>query len=92
MQNVSIQKASDLPRGVKSAVEKLLGRSIDPDEEVSIAAIPPQHVPPSGDRAQVAQKLELFLNRRAEKVKDVSDEAIDAAVDEAADRVRHSRG
>ena len=43
MQNVSIQKAGDLPQAVKSAVEHLLGRSIAPDEEISVAAVPPQH-------------------------------------------------
>jgi len=77
---------------VKSAVEQLLGRPIGADEEVSIVAVPPQQVPPSEDRAVVAQKLEAFLARRAEKVRDVSDEEIDAAVDEAVDHVRHSRG
>lgn len=91
MQNVSIQKASELPKPVKFAVEKLLGRPIDADEEVSIVALPPQQVPPSDSRTTVARKLEAFLNRRAEKIKDVSDEEIDAAVDEAVDHVRHSR-
>jgi len=92
MQNVSIQKASDLPRGVKSAVEQLLGRPIDADEEVSVVAVPPQQIHPSGNRAAVAQGLEEYLNRRAEKTGDVSDEEIDAAVDEAVDHARHSRG
>jgi len=92
LQNVSIQKASELPQGVKSAVEQLLGRPIGADEEVSIVAVPPQQVPPSEDRAVVAQKLEAFLARRAENVRDDSDEEIDAAVDEAVDHVRHSRG
>ena len=92
MQNISIQKASELPQPVKSAVERLLGRPIDPDEEVSIAAVPPQQVPPSDNRSVVAQKLEAFLNRRAEKIREVSDAEIDAAIDEAVDDVRHSRG
>jgi hypothetical protein len=92
MQNVSIQKASELAPRVKSAVEQLLGRPIDADEEVSIVAVPPQQVPPSGNRAAVAQSLEAFLNRRAEKTRDVSDREIDAAVDEAVDHARHSRG
>jgi hypothetical protein len=91
MQNVSIHKASDLPPGVKSAVEQVLGRPIGADEEVSIAAVPPQQIPPSGNRAAVAQNLEALLNRRAQKVRDVSDEEIDTAVDEAVDHVRHSR-
>ncbi|MGH9627341.1 MAG: hypothetical protein ACRD7E_03110 [Bryobacteraceae bacterium] len=91
MQNVSIHKAGDLPQGVKSAVEQLLGRPIGADEEVSIAAVPPQQIPPSASRAAVAQKLEVFLNLRAQKVREVSDEEIDAAIDEAVDHLRHSR-
>ena len=91
MQNISIQKASELPQGLKSAVEQLLGRSIGADEEVSVAAVPPQQFPPSENRAAIAQKLEAFLNRRAEKTKDVSDEDIDGAIDEAIGHVRHSR-
>jgi hypothetical protein len=45
--NVSIQKASELPLRLKSAVEQLLGRPIDADEEVSIGAVPPQQIAPS---------------------------------------------
>ncbi|MEK7406172.1 MAG: hypothetical protein AAB225_13790 [Acidobacteriota bacterium] len=91
MQNVSIRKAQELPANVKSAVERLLGRSVAPDEEVSIVAVPPQRVPPAEDRAQVARQLEALLNRRAKKVEDVSEEVIDAAIDEAVNHVRHSR-
>jgi hypothetical protein len=90
--NVSIRKASELPQVVKSAVEQILGRPIGADEEVSIAAVPPQQIPPSADRAAVAAKLEAFLNQRAEKVRDISDEELDVAVDETVDHVRHSRG
>jgi DNA-directed RNA polymerase specialized sigma24 family protein len=92
MQNVSTQKASELPPGVKSAVEQLLGRPIDADEEVSIVAVPSQHLPPSENRAVVARELEAFLNRRADKTKDVPDGEIELAVDEAVDHLRHSRG
>ena len=91
MQNVSIQKASELPPLVKSAVEQLLGRTIAPDEEVSVASVPPQRVPSSENRAPVARNLEAFLNRRADKVSGVPEEEIDAAIDEALHIVRHSR-
>jgi hypothetical protein len=92
MQNVSVHKASDLPQEVKSAVEQLLGRTVGADEEVSIAAVPPQQIPPSRSRRALAQELEVFLDRRAEKVRDVSDVEIDAVVDEAVDHARHRRG
>jgi len=91
MQNVSIHKASHLPEAVKSAVEQLLGRSIAADEEISVVAVPPQHVSPPEDRASVSRNLEALLNRRAAKVRDVPEEEIDAVVDEAIDHVRHSR-
>jgi hypothetical protein len=89
MQNVSIQKASELPQAVRSAVEQVLGRSIAPDEEISIAAVPPQRVPPSKDRAALAQNLEAFLNRRADKVSGLSEEEIDSAIEEGLHAVRH---
>ena len=92
MQNVSIQKASELPHVVKSAIEQLLGRPIDADEEVSIVAVPALQVSPSKNRAGIAQKLEAFLNQRAEKIGDIPEDEIDKAVDQAADHVRHSRG
>jgi hypothetical protein len=91
MQNISIQKASDLPQTVRSAVEQLLGRPIAPDEEISVAALPPQHIPPSEGRADVARRLEAFLDRRAETVGDVPEGEIDAAIDEAVKHARHSR-
>ena len=92
VQNISIQKASNLPPAVKSAVEQLLGRPIEADEEVSIVAAPRRQFPFSESRAQVATELENFLNRRAEKTKAVSDEEIDAAIDETVNHVRHCRG
>ncbi len=91
MQNVSIRKASELPQAMKSAVEQLLGRSIAPDEEISVAAVPPQMVPPSESRAAVARNLEAFLNRRADKVNGLPDEEIDEVIDEAVHVVRHNR-
>ena len=92
MQNVSITKASELPQSLKSAVEQLLGRAIDADEEVSIAAVPRQQIPPAANREVMAEKLEAFLNRRAAKVEDTADEELDAAIDAAVDQVRHRRG
>ena len=89
MQNVSIQKASELPQAVKSAVKQLPGRSIAPDEEISVAAVPLQRIPPLESRASVARILEVFLSRRADKVTGLSEEEIDAAIDEAFPVVRH---
>jgi hypothetical protein len=91
MQNVSIQKASELPAAARSAIEQLLGRPIAPDEEISVAAVPPKEIPPSESRAAVARNLEAFLNRRTDKVNGLAEEEIDAAIDEAVHAVRHPR-
>ena len=65
--------------------------AIAPDEEISVAAVPPQRVPPSESRAAVARNLEAFLNRRADKVNGLAEEEIEAAIDEAVHAVRHNR-
>jgi hypothetical protein len=91
MQNVAIQKASELPPAVRSAVEQLLGRRVEADEEVSVVVVPPQQAPISGNSAATVQGLEAFLERRAEKVRDVPEKEIDAAIDEAASQVRRRR-
>ena len=91
MQNIAIQRASQLPENLRSAVERLLGRPIAADEEISIVAVPPQQLAPSENRAVIARKLEALLNRRAEKIEGVAEAEIDAAIDEAVNHVRHSR-
>ena len=92
MQNVSINKAGDLPPNVKSAVEQLLGRPIEANEEISVVAVPPQDVPPSKNRAEATRKLVALLDQRAKKVADIPDEELDRVIDDAVDHVRHSRG
>jgi hypothetical protein len=47
------------------------------------------HLPET--REQAARRLEALLDRRAEKVKDIPDEALDAVIDEAVDQVRQKR-
>ena len=83
MPNVAVRKAGSMPQPLKAAVEQILGRSIGADEEISIVAVPPQEVPPSGGKAAVVEKLEALLNRRAEKVRDTPENEINTVVDEA---------
>ncbi len=92
MQTVSIQKANKLSPSVKSAVEELLGSRLTTTRKSASLAVPPQQIPPLPNRAALARRLEAFLNQRAEKTMQVSDEEIDAAIDEGVDHVRHSHG
>jgi len=88
MRSIAIQKAGDLPPAAKAAVEQLLGRTLAADEQISIVASPPE---PSvqESREEVALNLAAFLDRRAKEVRDVPEEEIEAAIDEACDYVRH---
>ena len=88
MRSISIQKSGDLPPAAKAAVEQLLGRTLAADEQISIVASPPE---PSvqESREEVALNLAAFLDRRAKEVRDVPEEEIEAAIDEACDYVRH---
>jgi hypothetical protein len=89
--NVAIQKASELAPPLREAVEQILGRPIGVDEEISIVAVPPQHAAPSGDKAAIVAQLETFLNRRAEKIRDVPADEINSVIDEAVRQVRRRR-
>jgi hypothetical protein len=91
VQNVSVQKAGEMPQPLRAAVEQILGRSIGADEEVIIVAVPPQQVAPSQGKAAVVEKLEALLNRRAEKVHDIPEDKINAVIDEAVHHARHNR-
>ena len=79
-------EASILARLIQARQEDLTQ-----DEEISMVAVPPRQVSPSGNRAAFARKLEALLNRRAEKVRGVSEEELDSAIDEALEHARHSR-
>jgi len=82
MQNVSIQKAEDLSKAVKSALESRLGRTLEADEEISIMAYRPHEAPQGPVRGQLAQSLTEQMDDMAERVKDASDDALDEILDD----------
>ena len=91
MQNVTVQIAGEMSQPLKAAVEQILGRPIAADEEISIVAVPPQQVAPSGGKVAIVEKLEGLLNRRANKVQDIPEDEINSLVDEAVHHARHNR-
>jgi hypothetical protein len=88
MRSISIQRPGDLPPEAKAAVEQLLGRTLAADEQISIIASPPEPSVPE-NREEVARKLAAFLDSRTEEARDVPEEEIDAAIDEACGYVWH---
>jgi hypothetical protein len=83
------QRATELPLHLKQALEALLGRSIQADECVSIRTYRPTTAPEGEERGAAYRRLLDRANRTAARTKNVSDTEVDAAIDEAADTVRH---
>jgi hypothetical protein len=89
MPNVSVQKAGEMAPPVRSAIEQLLGRPIGADDEISVVAVSPQRIIPSGAGKANVDRLEALLNRSAEKLRDVPEDEVNSVIDEAVHRARH---
>lgn len=88
MGNVAIHKAHELPSDARRVVERVLGRVLEPDEEVSTMALSPHSAPTGEARRYLARQLEDRIARTAESVRGVSDDEQEAAIDEAVNHVR----
>jgi hypothetical protein len=88
MGNIAIHKAHELPPDARRVVERVLGRALESDEEVSIMALSPHNAPTGEARQHLARKLEDRIARTAEPVRDIPDSEQEAAIDEAVHHVR----
>jgi hypothetical protein len=83
MPNVLIHKASEMNPQTRAALEAELGRSLRDDEEVSIMAFEAHAAPVGEARRQAALGLQEHLSRIDQKTKDIPDEEMQDALDEA---------
>jgi len=81
-------KANELPSDARRAVERVLGRVLEPDAEVSIMAFSPHDAPTGEARQKLARQLEDRITRTAESVRRVPDDEQEAAIDDALKHVR----
>lgn len=91
----TIHKACDLSPDLRRAVEALLGRALQEDENVSVRAFRGDIIKPApkGESRQVAfGRLRARIDETARRAHGVPEVEVDAAIDEAADYVRHERG
>ena len=88
MGDIAIHKANELPSDARRAVERVLGRVLEPDEEVSIMAFSPHDAPTGDARQKLARQLQDRITRTAESVRHVPDDEQEAAIDEALNHVR----
>ena len=95
MQNTVMHRARDLSPDERRMVETLLGRAVQEDENISLRAFRGDviKVAPTGQvREDAYRRLRKRIDDTARRTESVPEEEIDAAIDEAADYVRHNRG
>ncbi|HXJ94338.1 MAG TPA: hypothetical protein VMT20_15935 [Terriglobia bacterium] len=88
MQDIAIQKAHELPADARQAVERMLGRNLEEDEEISIMALSPHQAPAGQARLALAHQLEARMNQTAGRIRNIPDETQEEAINEAVDYVR----
>ena len=90
MQNSSLYKARELSPSVRQALETLLGRTLNGDEQISIRAYAPHEAPQGRARETAVRGLEEHFSTVDERLKEVPQEEVEQAVDEALRHVRPS--
>lgn len=88
MQNISIQKAEELSAEARQVIERVLGRPLHNDEEVSIMAFAPHEAPEDHYRKALARKLEQRIKKTAKRTEDLPEDQLEEAINEAVAHVR----
>ncbi len=88
MGNVLIHKARELRPRTRAALEAELGRCLQDNEEVSIMAFEPHETPAGDARGGAARGLEEYFDRIDQKSKDIPDQEMQDALNEAVRSVR----
>jgi hypothetical protein len=91
MLHKAINQARDLDPPIKAALETLLGQPLQDDEQVSVRVFRRHSAPQGAAWRKAAHRVEEQLDRMAGKVKDVSSDEMEAAIDEATAHVRPRR-
>jgi hypothetical protein len=85
-----IHHVKDLSPNQRLAIENLLGRALRDEESLTIRPARILKDAPTGEaRTRAFRQYQDDLDRLADRVKDVSDADIDAAIDEALYVIRH---
>ena len=86
-----VHHVKDLSPNQRVAIENLLGRTLSDEESLTIRPARILKDAPVGDeRAQAFRRYQNHLDLLANRVKDVPEDEIDAAIDEALQAVRQS--
>jgi hypothetical protein len=94
MESMTDRNVNDIPAAERQAIEALLGRSLDADQQVFIMAYTPNAVPSQAVRDAARASLQRTFDKIDEyaKAHGVTPEEADAALDEAMGQVRPRHG
>ena len=88
MESIVVRKAKELDSAAKQWVQRLLGRQLEDDEQVTVLAFPPHAAPPEAVRQQAVARLNRILDKAAANAEHIPERELDAGIDEAMDHVR----
>ena len=91
MPDLRSYKARDLEPDSRTVVERLLGRSLREDEEVTVMAAARRPLPAEPARQAAGKRLDQVLDKAASNLSNVPDRVFNTAVDEAMTKVRRRR-
>jgi hypothetical protein len=85
---IAVRHARDLDSPARDWLQRLFGRPLRDDEDVTIVLSAPHAAPPASERRAAFQRIEKVLDRAAENMRDVPDDEFEEAADEAMKHVR----
>lgn len=88
MDDIAVQKASEIETPARRWLQDLLGRSLSDNEQVIIFVAGVHGSPSPADRQHAFERMNRVLDRAAENMQHVPDAEFEAAVDEAMDQIR----
>ena len=88
MERIASQKASEIERPARQWLQRLLGRSIGEDEQVTIFVATPHTAPAIGDRQTAFRSMNEVLDKSARNMQGISDAEFDETVDESLQQIR----
>lgn len=91
MDNIAVNKAGNLSRPVRAAIEDMLGRSLRDDEQISVMALHPHAAPTGIGRSASTARLKDAMDALAAKALPVGQHEVEDALNEAMDHVRPGR-
>ncbi|NIL98950.1 MAG: hypothetical protein GTO53_13365 [Planctomycetales bacterium] len=91
MDSIFVQKAGQIASPAREWLQNLFGRTLGEDEHVTIFVATPHAAPAAEDRRAAFERMNKVLDEAAKRMKDVSDEDFNEAVDDAFEDIRRRR-